>query len=194
MSGTQTHIPPAVEAKREQSQVETLANVPKFVTAFGREYQIKRFSLWQFACSLNYITPISALLQALVRSPAVVVNDNGKPLLDDKGNPVTDRTHWIPAIVGALSMSGDSMIGLISIATSEPLEWLQEEDKDPFEGIELLSVIVEKNLDFFSEKNINRLRALVEGLTPRIQELYGVASTISSAPGTTTTPSSTPTP
>lgn len=153
----------------QQAQTEALANVPTSVKAFGRTYQIKRFSLYQFACSLNYITPLSALLQGLVRSQSA-----------------DDRSEWIPAIVGALSMSGDSMMGLISVATYEPLEWLQEEDKDPFEGIELLSVIVEKNLDFFSEQNIARLTAIVEHLTPKITALYGAASGISSTTDTTT--------
>lgn len=169
---TDTQSQPVVnrEASQQQAQTEALANVPTPVKAFGRTYQIKRFSLYQFACSLNYITPLSALLQGLVRAQST-----------------SDRAEMIPAIVGALSMSGDSMMGLISVATYEPLEWLQEEDKDPFEGIELLSVIVEKNLDFFSEENIARLSTIIERLTPKITALYGAASTISSATDTATT-------
>lgn len=168
-SGTST-APSAPPVSTQQAQTESIANVPTPVKAFGRMYQIKRFSLYQFACSLNYITPLSALLQGLVRSQSA-----------------DDRSEWIPAIVGALSMSGDSMMGLISVATYEPLEWLQHEDRDPFEGIELLSVIVEKNLDFFSEANIARLTAIVEHLTPKITALYGAVSTTSSSPDTATT-------
>lgn len=199
--------PPPVSA--QQAQTEALANVPTPVKAFGRTYQIKRFSLYQFACSLNYITPLSALLQGLVRSglskpnPDALTDAEQAELMEhlESASPIfrdrvlnslappmhTDRSEWIPAIVGALSMSGDSMMGLISVATYEPLEWLQHEDRDPFEGIELLSVIVEKNLDFFSEKNIARLTAIVEHLTPKITALYGAASTISSPTDTATT-------
>lgn len=148
------------EAQSQQGQAEEIVNVPTPVTAFGRTYEIKRFSLYQFACSLNYITPLSALLQGFARSQATP----------------EDRSEWIPAIVGALSMSGDSIMGLISVATYEPLSWLQEEDKDPFEGIELLSVIVEKNLDFFSPEKIESLKAIVERLTPKISALYGGTS------------------
>lgn len=143
------------EARQQQSQAEEIVNIPVLVKAFGREYEIKRFSLGQFARSLNYITPLSAVLQVWARGQQM------------------ERADWVPAIVGALSMSGDSMIGLISVATYEPIEWLEEGDKDPFEGIDLLTVIIEKNLDFFSEKNINRLVAAVERLTPKIQQLYG---------------------
>lgn len=143
------------EAKQQQSQAEEIVNIPQIVKAFGRTYEIKRFSLGQFARSLNYIGPLAGVLQTWVRGP------------------VMDRADWVPAIVGALSMSGDSMIGLISVATYEPIEWLEEGDKDPFEGIELLTVIIEKNLDFFSEQNINRLVAAIERLTPKIQQLYG---------------------
>jgi hypothetical protein len=144
-------------ARSQQHQTEEIVNVPQAVSAFGRTYEIKRFSLYQFACSLNYITPLSALLQGLTRGQSTP----------------EDRSEWIPAIVGALSMSGDSMMGLISVATYEPLEWLQEEDKDPFEGIELLAVIVEKNLDFFSPEKMAKLKAIADRLTPKINALYG---------------------
>lgn len=146
--------------RSEQGQAEEIVNIPQPVSAFGRSYEIKRFSLYQFACSLNYITPLSALLQGFMRSQTTP----------------DDRSEWIPAIVGALSMSGDSVMGLISVATYEPLEWLQEGDKDPFEGIELLSVIVEKNLDFFSPEKIAKLKAIADRLTPKINALSGGTS------------------
>lgn len=164
-------VPPSITERQQRTQVEEIVNVPVLVKAFGREkpYEIKRFSLGQFARSLNYINPLSALLQEWVR---------GRDM---------DKADWVPSIVAALSMSGDSILGLISVATYEPLEWL--DDKDPFEGLELLAVIVEKNLDFFSEKNIKRVAGLVERITPKIHELYGVTSTTSSTTDTTTTQS-----
>lgn len=204
--GTSTVSSPPVST--QQAQTESVANVPTPVKAFGRTYQIKRFSLYQFACSLNYITPLSALLQGLVRSGSAKPNpdalteseqielaaymESASPAFRDRvqralpPQTYTDRSEWIPAIVGALSMSGDSMMGLISVATYEPLEFLQHEDRDPFEGIELLSVIVEKNLDFFSEANIARLTAIVEHLTPKITALYGAVLTTSPTTATTT--------
>lgn len=148
------------QQRTQSNQAEEIVNIPVPVKAFGRTYEIKRFSLGQFARSLNYITPLSALLQGLVRSQSTP----------------DDRSEWIPAIVGALSMSGDSMMGLISVATYEPIEWLEEDDKDPFEGIELLSVIVEQNLDFFSPEKIAKLRQIVERLTPKINALSGGTS------------------
>lgn len=154
-------VPPAIEQRQQQTQAEEIVNVPQIVNAFGRSYEIKRFSLGQFARSLNYITPLSALLQTAVRGPKI----------ED-----IDKADWVAAIVGALSMSGDSIMGLISVATYEPQEWL--DDKDPFEGLELLAVIVEKNLDFFSEKNRARFMGIVEKITPKIRALYGDISTI----------------
>lgn len=153
---SQQHEAPR-RASSEQNQAEEIVNIPEVVKAFGRSYEIKRFSLGQFARSLNYITPLSIVLQTYVKGQSV------------------DRQDWIPAIVGALSMSGDSMMGLISVATFEPLEWL--DDKDPFEGIELLGVIVEKNLDFFSPEKIARLKGILDRLTPKINALYGGTST-----------------
>lgn len=183
------------EARQQQSQAEAIVNVPTLVKAFGREYEIKRFSLGQFARSLNYINPLSAVLQAWMRAERAKANERCRqcvqivsvPAHTDPNHPEfhtynptpgMDRADWIPDIVAALSISGESILGLISVATFEPIEWL--DDKDPIEGLELLTVIVERNLDFFSEKNIKRLIAAVERLTPRIQELYGAASTTSS--------------
>lgn len=184
------------QAQRTQpNQAEEIVNIPVPVKAFGRTYEIKRFSLGQFARSLNYITPLSALLQGLVRSGSLKTNlqalteaeqaeldeilASASPAFRDRvfgaliPQSESDRSEWIPAIVGALSMSGDSMMGLISVATYEPIEWLEEDDKDPFEGIELLSVIVEQNLDFFSPEKIAKLKAIVERLTPKINALSG---------------------
>ncbi len=152
-----TDIKQTQQTTQSQQQTEEVVNIPQIVNAFGRSYEIKRFSLYQFACSLNYITPLSALLQGFMRSQTTP----------------EDRSEWIPAIVGALSVSGDSMMGLISVATYEPLGWLQEGDKDPFEGIELLSVIVERNLDFFSPEKIAKLKGIAARLTPKINALYG---------------------
>jgi hypothetical protein len=187
-------------AQSHQNQAEEIVNVPVPVKAFGRTYDIKRFSLGQFARSLNYITPLSAVIQTAVREWAMS-RGRQSSLADAEYNQLMnehlvsatpefrervrlaliasaastesqmDRSEWILAIVGALSMSGDSIMGLISVATYEPLEWL--DDKDPFEGIELLSVIVEQNLDFFSPEKIAKLRSIAERLTPKINALYG---------------------
>jgi hypothetical protein len=60
--------------------------------------------------------------------------------------------------IRAISLSGDSVIGIIGVISKEPSEWVEEQD--PMDGLELLVCGVERNLDFFSEKNVKRATAL----------------------------------
>jgi hypothetical protein len=79
-------------------------------------------------------------------------------------------------VIGALSISGESVIGLISIATSEPIEWIGAQD-DELGALELLTATVEKNTHFFSRENIEKYKALAARLQRAIPALSGLTST-----------------
>jgi hypothetical protein len=68
--------------------------------------------------------------------------------------------------VTAASISGASIFGIVSVATQEPTEWLEEQDA--IEGLKIFAKVVEKNLDFFSQENLSLLTSLVGGLQQKI--------------------------
>ena len=136
-----------------QTVLEEMVNAPIPVKAFGKTYEIKKFGLGQTARALEHIGPIKYVLGELIRPQADVVN----------------------ILLTALQISGESMLGLISVATSEPVEWLEEQDT--MEGLEILTAVVEKNADFFSPQNIKRGKEIFARLQSKIPALGGATST-----------------
>lgn len=124
-----------------------IVNYPKKVSAFGREYKIARFSVGQMIRALPHIAPLGYLLRQATRADA------------------TDM------LVNALAIAGEPALGLLSVATSEPVEWFDSEDKDPIDGIELLTAIVEANVSyFFDSANLERLKTAFERLNKAIEQ------------------------
>ena len=127
---TDTQSPAPAEAAQPQSspspQTEEILNLPKIVPAFGREYEIKRFTLGPAFRAAEFVAPFGFLFKTILNFPR-----------DEKGQIQASQDEFIELAVTAISISGPSAIGLISIATNEPVDWL--EDKDPFDGLEILS-------------------------------------------------------
>lgn len=156
---TQDEIKQAKTAQAEQSQLEEALNQPQIVKAFGRNYEISRFTMGPLIRALPYLAPLGYVLRSAAQADAT------------------------EAIVTALHVSGEPALGLISVATSEPIEWF--EDKDPIDGLELLTVIVEKNADYFFEPaNVERVKAAFARLQSTIQRHGGAISTTSSSTDT----------
>ena len=142
----------------EQNSVEDLLNTPTPVKAFGREYQIKRFTLGPLTRAAEHLAPLGYLMRSVTGGEI----DIGQ------------------MIAQALISAGEPALGLISVATEEPVEWL--EDKDPIEAFELLSVIVEKNVRyFFAPDNKARIEAALARIKTAVQTESGKSAT-SSAP------------
>lgn len=137
---------------------EDLLNTPTPVKAFGREYQIKRFALGPLTRAAEHLAPLGYLMRSITGSEI------------DIGNLVAQ----------ALVSAGEPALGLLSVATEEPVEWL--EDKDPVEAFELLSVVIEKNVRyFFAPDNKARLEAAFARIKTAVQGESG-KSVISSLP------------
>lgn len=119
--------------QEQQDSATEVVNHPKIVKAFGEEYQIKRFTLGPLIRALPHIAPLGYLMRSLTKADAADV------------------------LVNALALGGEPAIGLISVATSQPVEWF--EDKDPIEGVELLTEIIEANVPyFFDSANLERIK------------------------------------
>lgn len=155
---------PRVKQADDATLLQDLVNAPTSVKAFGQTYQIKRFGLGQAARALQYIGPFGYLLKNIQALPK-----------DENGKVIASAEEMMDLAVTAIAISGDSVIGLISVAISEPVEWL--EDKDPMDGLEVLAAALEKNMDFFSQANIERARRLFGRLTAAIPALGGDTST-----------------
>lgn len=144
---------------QEASEMQKIANLPVKVKAFGQEYEVAKFSLVQIARALTHIGPLQYAVQQLA----------------DRGTQLS-RGEIAGVILASLSISGESIIGLVSIATSEPVEWIEQQN-DPIGAMEILTAVVEKNADFFSHENIERVKGLFGRLQQAIPALSGLTST-----------------
>lgn len=169
---TETQVQSAPKQRKRRAtkpatpEIHKIANLPTVVSAFGRKYTIKKFSLGQIAQSLIYVGPLQYAIQQIT---------------DFKGE--LTRGQIVTIMLGALSQSGYSMIGLISVATSEPSEWIEEQD-DAIGGMDILTATIENNADFFSKENIERLKGMGERLQAAIPALSGIMSIPSSSTDT----------
>ena len=146
-------------------ELHKMANLPVVVQAFGREDAVKKFSLGQIAQSLAYV----GTMQHVIKAIAEHIEEKGGMSGADVAN----------IALPALSQSTYAMIGLLCVATSEPPEWIEDQD-DIFGGMEILTAVVEKNADFFSPENIKRAKGLFARLQAAIPALSGIKSTPSS--------------
>jgi hypothetical protein len=138
----------------EESVLQDVANTPKPVKAFGREYEIKKFNVGQIAHAMGYITPIRFVFSELIKPQADVVN----------------------ILLGAVQMCGEDAIGLVSVATYEPIEWIAEQENE-IEFLDLFTTVIEKNAPLFSPENIARVKEMLERLQSKIPALGGLTST-----------------
>lgn len=137
----------------EPSAAEEVVNYPDTVKAFGRSYEIKRFSVGQLIRALPYISPISYVL------------------ISAQQFDIATLTSRILATVG------EPALGLVSVAISEPSEWIEEQD-DSIGAFELLAAVVDKNAKYFFEpENVARLKAAFDRLQSTIQKHGGATST-----------------
>lgn len=141
------------------SEMQKIANLPVKASAFGKKYEIKRFNLIQIAQALTHITPLQYAIQEMA-------NREGE----------LSRGEIVSILLASLSISGESIISLVSIATTEPPEWIGEQD-DPIGAMEVLTCVVEKNSDFFSQENMERAKGLLARLQQAIPALSGITST-----------------
>lgn len=139
-----------------EKELTDLINTPVKVKAFGREHQVKRFPLGKMQRALEYIAPLGYLMRS------------------------AQAGDIVETLVQALAIGGTPAIGLLSVQTDEPPEWL--EDKDPIEGLELLATIVEVNARyFFDSENATRLKVAGARIQKVIETFGGVTSTNSSS-------------
>lgn len=152
-----------------ESELNDIANIPIKVEAFGHKYEVRRFGLGKMSRAAEYIAPLGYLMRSATKADVVDI------------------------LVNALALGGPPAIGLLSVQTDEPPEWF--EDKDPVEGVELLTAIVEVNARyFFDSANLDRLKKAGARIQQVIEQYGGATSTPLSNTDTATPTSSTSTP
>lgn len=151
---------------KDTSELKKVANLPERVKAFGRTYEIKRFTLGPLTQAFEYVGPLGFILKRILALPR-----------DAEGKPQLTAEDGLDLAITAISISGASVMGLISVATKEPSEWLEEQD--PMDGLTIFAKVVEKNLDFFTPAYIEKMRSVFAGLMEQIPTLGGDASATS---------------
>jgi len=140
---------------KQQEDLPDIINTPFKVKAFGKEYEVRRFPLGKMQRAVEYIAPLGYLMRS------------------------AQQGDIVETLVQALAIGGPPAIGLLSVQTEEPPEWL--ENQDPIEGIELLAVIVEVNARyFFDSENLARLKQAGTRIQKVIETFGGATSTNSS--------------
>lgn len=156
---------PITAPPQQPSQGEAIVNTPRLVNAFGKTYEIRRFTLGPAFRAAEYVGPFGFLFKTILRFPR-----------DEKnGQLIISKDEMLELAVTAISISGPSALGLISVATNEPPEWL--EDKDIFDGLDILAAVLEKNIDFFTPENMARMTKMFDGLQRAMLTIGGNTST-----------------
>ena len=155
----------------QQAELPKIANLPETVSAFGREYQISKFNLGQMAQALEYAGYIGVLIVQALKL----------------GNQ-PDEEQLINFAAQGVGIASPAFLPIISIATKEPIQWLEEQD-DAIGGLKIFVKAVQKNRDFFTPENVEQVKQIFAGLLPTIQTSGGESSTTSSEPDTTSIPS-----
>lgn len=160
---------PVAKPSPEESVLKTLANNPEDVKAFGKTYKIKRFNLGQIVDCTEYAPYIGFLLKQLMATDR-----------DSEGKPQLNESQMVDFAASAVNISGPTILGLISIATEEPVEWLREQEGATVIGdmTRVFAKVVEKNLDFFTQQNLDDIKAAFAPLMQRILQFGGNTSTI----------------
>lgn len=122
------------QQETQSSSTDDLLNLPETVQAFGKEYQVKRLSIGQLMQAAEHIAPLGYLIEyAQLNSVASLLME-------------------------ILATARKPALGLLSVATEEPIEWLEEQD--PLDAYDLLSYYVERNARyFFGSENKRRIEA-----------------------------------
>ena len=154
-----------------QPQLHAIANLPELVPAFGKEYEIRKFNVGQMAQALEYAGYIGVLIVQAMRMGT---------------DP--SQEELITFVSQGIGVSSPAFIPIISIATKEPIQWIEEQE-DHLGALEIFAKAVQKNRDFFTPDNVEQVKQIFAGLLPAIQTSGGESSTTSSDEGTTSTPS-----
>lgn len=185
--------PSTPEQPPQPTVFEQVANVPTKVKAFGKEYEIGEFNLGQIARSTEFVAPFSAVLRALLSMPRECSNTcslskeheihlspevPGFHSYIGRGKLILSDEQATSLLMTAFAISGPSLIGLLSVATYEPVEFL-EAQKDRMGAIRILSTTLKANLDFFSPENIAALTEVLGDLAKSIQGFFGGTLTTS---------------
>lgn len=119
---------------QETTPANDLLNLPEKVRAFGNEYEVRRFNIGQLMQTAEHIAPLSYLIQ------------------------VAQSGDIVSLLMEILATARKPALGLLSVASEEPIEWLEQQD--PIEAYELLSFYIERNARyFFDSENKRRLDA-----------------------------------
>lgn len=148
-----------------ESDLAGVVNAPTVINAFGRQYEIRQLSIGQTFQASVHIAKMALVFQAWGDIQRLeTINEK------------------ISGIMETVSFSEDAIVGLISVATGEPVEWVKQQNS--MEATYVLGAVIEKNLPLFSAENIKRVKGMFGGLQARISELGGATSTTSSATDT----------
>lgn len=161
---------------KKPSTLQELVNTPEQVKAFGKTYNIGKFTFGPMTQALEYVGVIGYVLQMLQELPK-----------DKDGRIVAGGDQMIGLATRAVSVMGPSIFGIVSIATKEPVEWLEQQDG--MDGVRIFAKVVEKNLDFFSQKNVDEITEMFGRLPQQVLNLGGDTAMTSS--GTDMAPSET---
>lgn len=143
----------------QESPVNDVLNVPEVVKAFGKEYQVKRFNVGQLMQAAEHMAPLAYLVQ------------------------VAQQGNIVSLLMEVLATARKPALGLLSVASEEPIEWL--EGQDPIDAYELLAAYVERNAHyFFDSENKRRIDAATARIKRAIPASGGVSSIVSPEPDT----------
>ena len=149
-----------------EDQLASIVNAGRQVTLMGESFTVKKFTLGPMTRVMPYLGPLAYVFRQLFDRPK-----------DAKGRPIITDAETLELAVTALSISGESVMGVISVVTNKTPQDLEEADL--MEAAEVFGAVIEQNAPLFSRENLEKLK----GVWAKVQT--GMNSSTNSSNGTT---------
>jgi hypothetical protein len=149
-----------------EDQLSQIVNVGQEVSLMGETFRVKKFTLGPMTRVMPYLGPLAYVFRQIFEKPK-----------DDKGRPIISDAEMLELAVTALSISGESVMGVLSVVSGKTQEEL--EGADLMESAEVFAAVVQQNAPLFSRQSLDRFK----GVWAKVQA--GMNSSTSSSNGAT---------
>lgn len=130
-----------------ESELANIVNAGKRVTLMGETIYVKKFTLGPMTRVMPYLGPLAYVFRQIFEKPK-----------DDQGRPIVTEAEILELAVTALSISGESVMGVLSVVSGKTPEEL--ENADLMESAEVFAAVVQENAPLFSRQSLDRFKGV----------------------------------
>lgn len=130
-----------------ESELTDIVNAGQEVSLMGETFRVKKFTLGPMTRVMPYLGPLAYVFRQIFEKPK-----------DEKGRPVINDAETLELAITALSISGESVMGVLSVVSGKtPIEL---EDADLIESAEVFAAVIQQNAPLFSRQSLDKFKGV----------------------------------